>query len=658
MPRLYIGLKALRELGLRQLSLYALYQLGLRSGHYRRVTPSPRQAEGVYPYRLHPVIKLPDPDQLTALLGNSGLEALRREADEIADGKVRLFGGAPVPLHLTPPTPLRHWSEYEGRASELGDPKSIWEPARFGWAFSLGRAYWLTQAERYPEAFWHHFESFLAANPPYLGPNWASGQEVALRLCALVFAAQVFATSPHSTPVRMSNLAESAAQHATRIPPTLVYARAQNNNHLVSEAVGLYTAAIALSDHPHASRWQRLGWHWLNQALERQIAPDGAYCQHSANYHRLVLQGALWAYAVGRAASPQQSFPPATLARLQAAVSWLLALLDPISGQAPNLGPNDGALIFPLAGSSFADYRPVLQAASLACFAQPSLPPGPWDELSLWHSLAVPESSVPDSRPGKQLTHPGQTVLRGAGSSWAYLRAARFNSRPGHADQLHLDLWCQGMNICLDPGTYRYTADPPWGNALASTLVHNTLSVDGREQMRRAGRFLYLDWAQVGTIDRSQSLDGGWERLSASHDGFRKLGITHQRQVTAFLRPRWLVEDMLNGSGGRTHTARLHWLVPDWPWEADTASNRLRLLLTAPLGKIELIIQTASPHGLQTSLVRAGQLLLGSGPADPTWGWTSLVYGDKIPALAILVQVQGSLPLKITSEWSLPDETS
>ena len=57
-------------------------------------------------------------------------------------------------------------------------------------------------------------------------------------------------------------------------------------------------------------------------------------------------------------------------------------------------------------------------------------------------------------------------------------------------------------------------------------------------------------------------------------------------------------------------------------------------------------------------LVRAGELLLGSGEVHPTWGWTSPTYGDKIPALALLVHFQGSLPLQITSEWILPDETS
>jgi hypothetical protein len=82
----------------------------------------------------------------------------------------------------------------------------------------------------------------------------------------------------------MERLAETIAAHAARIPPTLAYARAQNNNHLLTEAVGLYTAGAALAEHPRADYWRDLGWRWLNAALQSQIDGDGTYIQHSTNY--------------------------------------------------------------------------------------------------------------------------------------------------------------------------------------------------------------------------------------------------------------------------------------------------------------------------------------------------------------------------------------
>ncbi len=121
-----------------------------------------------------------------------------------------------------------------------------------------------------------------------------SGQEVALRLVAFVWAGQVFASASASTPQRKASLAAAVAAHAARIPPTLVYARSQQNNHLLSEAVGLLTAGLALPDHPGAASWRDLGWRWLNKGLQSQIDGYGEYSQHSTNYQRLMLQLVLW----------------------------------------------------------------------------------------------------------------------------------------------------------------------------------------------------------------------------------------------------------------------------------------------------------------------------------------------------------------------------
>ncbi len=256
MNRLSIALKAVRQLGLEQVGLYALYKFGLLTGHYRRVTSGivNRKWGGTINPSLFP---FPSRDELLAVLGKDGVTALLAEADEIVGSKVRLFGAEPTELKLTFPGKLAHWTAYEIGGvrlpiSELPIPdiKFLWEPARFGWAFTLGRAYHASQNEKYAEAFWRNFETFTDNNPPCLGPHWMSGQEVALRLMAFVWAGQVFNTAPASTPERKRRLAASVAAHAGRIPATLLYARSQHNNHLLTEAAGLLTAGLALPDHP------------------------------------------------------------------------------------------------------------------------------------------------------------------------------------------------------------------------------------------------------------------------------------------------------------------------------------------------------------------------------------------------------------------------
>lgn len=594
-----------------------------------------------------PLFNLPHRDQLLQTLGQDGNAALLAEADEIVAGKFRMFGGEPVPLQLAFSEPLQHWTDYETGQAPIPDPqlpipdiKFVWEPARFGWAFVLGRAYHAGGGEKYAEAFWKYFELFADGNPAYLGPHWMNGQEVAIRLMALVWAAQVFADSPHSTPERIRRLGESIATHARRIPPTLVYARAQNNNHLVTESAALFTAGHALPDHPDANNWRAMGWYWLNRAFQDQISTYGEYIQHSANYHRLMLQCALWVNAVLRGL--RTKWPSSSSEQLARASHWLFSLLDPSTGRTPNLGANDGAYIFPLAAAPFDDYRPVVQAAAQA-FLRSGLPAGAWDEMSLWLGLAPHERVVESDA---YLTD----NLRGP-NSWAHLRASRFPTRLSHMDQLHLDLWWRGLNVAQDAGTYLYNAPAPWDNPLVSACVHNTVTVDGRDQMTRAGRFLVLDWFPAyskSLLEVDEDISG---RVIARHRGYR--GVRHERTVTIYADERWQVQDNLLTWPGRVRSFRLHWLLPDWPWQLEEREKGLELRIQSPHGPVRLLI-SCEHKSPAISLARAGELVHGEGRPLPFEGWASPTYGQKVPALSLNVELKAPHGVQFLSEFVFP----
>jgi hypothetical protein len=649
MSRLILIFKAIRELGPRQLGLYAWYQVILRTGYLRWRTRNPKKEAGVR--NQVSVFLLPNRNELLEIMGEDGLSHWTNLADEIVSGRFRRFGSDPVNLELTPSGELPPWTDYElGRESwGAEDPKFIWEPARFGWVFTLGQAYLMSGDERYAETFWRNFETFLEANPPYQGPNWVSAQEVALRILAFAFAACIFDGSPHSSSERKRDLAATIDVHAERIPPSLLYARAQNNNHLLSEAVGLITAGLVLPAHPLAPRWSRLGWKWLERGLREQIASDGGYSQHSTNYHRLMLQLILWLTFLRVENDPfYRRLQPV----LERTTNWLLSLVDPKSGRVPNLGPNDGAYILPLTIQPFDDYRPVLQAASIAFLGQPAFEPGPWDDMSLWLGVGKVRS-----KPIHQRTTSFPGIIQNPQSkSWAYLRAAQFSGRPGHADQLHLDLWWRGMNVALDAGTYLYNAGLPWENALTHAAVHNTLTLNERDQMTRAGRFLYLDRAQGQINSREHADDGSWERVSVQHDGYRCWGVFHRRTVTARQDGHWLVEDSLHPIADRDvqgiQTARLHWLLPDWEYQFDHYAGILQL--HSPKGTIVLSV-CVQPSALEYHLVRAGEVLFGPAEADPTRGWVSPTYASKEPALSFSTVVKSAFPIEFTSQWIFPE---
>ena len=167
--RLSTALKAIFQLGLIQTGQFALYRFGLASGHYRRMTPERSKSLEQSPMlEFQQLFELPSPKSILEIIGQDGLKDLVQTADEIVNGKVRLFGGDPVPLILSFKQSLQHWTAYEKDPSlyqpffgDVQDVKFLWELSRFSWVFTLGRAWHLTQDEHYPEAFWKSVEEFL-----------------------------------------------------------------------------------------------------------------------------------------------------------------------------------------------------------------------------------------------------------------------------------------------------------------------------------------------------------------------------------------------------------------------------------------------------------------------------------------------------------------
>lgn len=487
------------------------------------------------------------------------------------------------------------------------DIKRIWEYSRLDWALAFAQQ---ARAGGYREH--QRLESWLAdwilRNPGYRGPNWKCAQEASIRLLHLAVAALLLG-SEHSMTPAMRALVDT---HVQRILPTLAYARGQENNHATSEAGALYVAGgwLRAAGQPGAEALLGRGRALVESATLRLFGKDGSFSQHSTNYHRVALD-TLSLVEVWRRKAGEPPFTDAWTERARAAANWLRIMIDPVSGEPPNLGANDGANLLPLTDAAYRDFRPSSQLASALFLDRRAFRPGPWDALADWLGVALPP--VIEPLPAEAIFADGGYAVLRHGEAMAMLRFPRFRFRPSQADALHLDLWYRGENLLRDGGSFSYNADTEWIDYFGGVASHNTVQFDGAPQMPRLSRFLLGDWLET---EASGAKPNGFTASYRSRNGWR-----HCRSVV--LDAHLTVTDDLSGF---KREARLRWrLAPgDWRIEGDTVTNSRHCLTIRSDAPLSLVLAEGweSRHYLEkTSLPVVEAIIARPGRITSAYHW-------------------------------------
>ncbi len=516
----------------------------------------------------------------------------------------------------------RHWSRIDDFG--YGDIKIIWEPSRFGFVYPLVRAYWRERNETYAECFWTLVEDWMDNNPPNQGANWKCGQEVAIRVMALCFGLYGFYDSPYTTPARVKKIVQLIAFSGERIEKNIHYAISQKNNHGMSEAMGLFTIGVLFPEFKASQKWKSHGKYWLELLAQRLIYKDGAFSQHSANYHRLMLHDYIWALRLGDLNQCQLN--EKTKERIKKAFEFLYQIQDKLSGKIPCYGQNDGSLILALNNCDYQDFRPVIQTLNYYFYSTCCFERGPWDEDLFWlFNRTIYNNDVITTKQSNLSAQQGGCYTIRNSNGFTFIRCATFRHRPGHADLLHVDIWWQGINIAQDSGTFSYNAPPPWDNPLSQAFYHNTVTVNQRDQMERISKFLWLPWINDKVITINEENNGSQILWSGEHDGYHRLQppVFHRRHVIMLGEEHWLVCDRL--SSASEFKARLHWLICDQPHRLDEENGRLDM--ETSMGIYSIVINTLS--GSSTVFI------LRADDKSP-YGWRAPYYNSKEPSLSLI----------------------
>jgi asparagine synthase (glutamine-hydrolysing) len=404
----------------------------------------------------------------------------------------------------------------------------------------------------------------------------------------------------------------------------------------------------------HAEKYLSLGKQLLEQEARNQIFPDGSYSMYSLNYHRFILHIYLYAIQLGEINDPslrgergstKQSptrFSEDVYQAVTKSITYLSQLINPQTGEMPVYGSNDGALVLPLNNCNFTDYRPLLQLGWYITKKEFLFEPGPWDEDIFWlcGESQLTAKNAKDAKKnenlsalselsGKSFPDGGVFILRNT-NSHAILRCTDFTSRPSHADQLHMDLWIHGHNLAIDAGTYLYSGQSPWRNGLAHTSVHNTVTVDNKDQMTMVSRFTWTNWSKGKVLKHDKDIWRG------EHDGYKP--VSHQRTVMALEGDRWLVIDHLLAN--EPYQYKLHWLLADSGVQQLSAPKGYAAAHSLLLSPTKTDSQLSDSRiMIQMGLVEDnGNFSIVRADPNSTRGWRSRYYGHKEPAISLMLE--------------------
>ncbi len=444
----------------------------------------------------------------------------------------------------------RHSSRYASFDPAIGDLKKVWELNRFQWANPLVTAYLLSEDKERRHALRKFYENalaeWLAQCPHERSVAWACSQEISIRCLNWLWAIYLMEITSEDILQPLLNAIRLSVRHVYR---QIDFARAQRNNHAITESVFLILFAEHFPAVADSQSYRAKGREVLAECLEDQFLADGGYIQNSHTYHRFALQCLCTVYR-----TVDDAALSALLRRkMEASYHFLRAQVANEVGDFPNFGPNDGAMLCHFGGSDYRDLRPVLNL--LAAVLQLELPFDDPGALADIYCLGLTAGAIRQSsaltKENQLFPQTGLAILHN-GDFKAYFRCADLTGRyPSSSDQLHLDFWYRGRNVLIDTGTQEYfSREHPERLALfLSTKAHNTARIDGLDQMEKGPRFTYLSKAN-GTILRWDPEQGV---VAGEHDGFRgrvAASTCHRRQIE-WQHPLLVVRDAFSAVKGR-----------------------------------------------------------------------------------------------------------
>ena len=568
---------------------------------------------------------------------NLDFDKMIAEAEKILQGSVTLLGySCRIPDQNSwqhDPRTDDSWPSkfylFAKKKKQKNDIKYVWEINRLQYLITLGKAFWLTNDEKYAKRVFSIIQDWIRHNPYNLGINWTSSLELAVRSISWIWAYFLCRDSKCHTEKVHNHFTKSLYEHGRHIEDHLSY-YSSPYNHLIGEAAALHLIGSLFPLGENAKKWEDLGWKILSDQVKYQFYDDGMCVEQASFYHHFTLGFYLQSILLRKMNNKEVS--DSVLNKIENALEISMHLTKP-DGTLPMIGDVDNARSLFFNGRHSWNFRGFL-ALGAVLFNRPDFKyqsRGHIEEL-LWLG------SEPDivNYENIRMTEPSETSIAFFESGYFISRdswdvdsnylcfdcgqiAAGLSerSRPsaahGHADALSFELAVKGKSFIGDSGFYTYFGDIEWHKFFRQEEAHNTLIIGKLRQAQYCGR---LTWQYVRRPKLYQ-----WESLGdydvVTGSILYKNGMSHIRQLITIKSHFWLIKDYVATSNKKTTIQSFL----NFNREVHLKLHEETCELVANIGKIGLLIKF--PSNTDVKVEKGG---------EQTAGWMAYGYGIKFPA--------------------------
>lgn len=425
-------------------------------------------------------------------------KTINHEFDYLGSGTVNLN---PIDWHLDFKSGFR-WPK--GRfylrykkvdLSNDADVKVPWELSRCHHLLWLGEAYLLTEDEKYAKEVVNQLDCWIDENPLMYSINWTCAMDVAIRAVNWMYAINMISESTALHEAALKRIKGSLFEHGWFIFRNLEKWYPYSANHYAANITGLLYLGQLFKDTNEGKTWWNYALNEYFLEIRLQVLPSGAHFERSISYHRLMTE--LFAYPFFMLQRVKEPIP----LDIQLRVESMFDFTDHYTkhnGLAPQMADNDDGRLLPFVKRDFRAHDYLLSIGYLVFGKHyESLLT---DKMVFDTFFLLPEKNV--IKESKPLNSSGSVIKDHRDAGFVVLKKAdlylifsntSLSCYPDlhrnmlgthtHADGLSFELSVGKQDFIIDPGSYVYTASAVDRNKFRSTHMHNTVSINGQDQV-------------------------------------------------------------------------------------------------------------------------------------------------------------------------------